>query len=236
MYNGLRMQDQPLSDKWPVDASVEGSSSATSSSSQPPLDSQEIVTDAEANPSAKRFFLDALETIAVALIIFFVIYNFVAQPHLVKGESMQPNYFEGEYILTSKLYNWMGTPERGDVIILKSPDDQDVQFIKRIIALPGEKIRLQDNQLYIYNQDNPDGFALNEEYLRDDLAIPDGSFLPEGSTIDVPEEQYVVMGDNRPASYDSRNWGTVPKENIVGKAFFIYWPVTHFGFVGHAEY
>lgn len=188
------------------------------------------------NPSFKRFILDALETVAIALIIFFVIYNFIAQPHLVKGESMQPNYFEGEYILTSKLYRWLGEPQRGDVIVLKSPDDPSVQFIKRVIGLPGEKIRLQNNQVFIYNQSHPDGVALQEDYLPANLPIPDGGFLTEGQTVEIPTDNFVVMGDNRPASYDSRNWGLLPREKIVGKAFFVYWPIPSFGFVAHADY
>ncbi len=188
------------------------------------------------SPSFKRFILDALETIAIALVIFFVIYTFIAQPHLVKGESMKPNYFEGEYILTSKIYNWLGEPQRGDVIVLKSPDEANVQFIKRIIGMPGEKIMVEDNKVHIINSNHPNGFILEESYLADDLSIPDGAFLKEGQWADIPDGNFAVMGDNRPASYDSRNWGLLPKDNIIGKAFFVYWPLPSFGFVAHATY
>src|SRR5690606_21426973 len=124
-----------------------------------------LLDNPTAKTSTKGFLLDALETVAIALVIFFVIYTFIAQPHLVKGESMQPNYPDGEYILTSKIYHWLGTPERGDVIVLKSPEDANVQFIKRVIGLPGEKIKVSNNQVIIFNKEHPNGQALDEEYL-----------------------------------------------------------------------
>src|SRR5690606_21139187 len=157
--------------------------------------------------STKNFLMDILETVAIALVIFFVIYTFIAQPHLVRGESMQPNYVDGEYILTSKLYHWVGTPERGDVIVLKSPEDPSVQFIKRIIGLPGEKIKISNNQIIIKNSENPKGFALNESYLGSAITTNGGNYLHDGEEVTIPEDNYIVMGDNRNFSYDSRSWG-----------------------------
>ncbi len=185
---------------------------------------------------AKSFWLDALETIAIALVIFFVIYNFIAQPHLVKGESMMPNYHDGEYILTSKIYNWLGEPQRGDVVVLKSPDDKSVQFIKRIIGLPGEKIKIDNNQVIIFNKEHPDGYTLHEEYIANQVVTEGRTFIPEGETISIPKNEYIVMGDNRNASYDSRSWGFLDKKDLVGRAFFVYWPIPDFGFVAHADY
>lgn len=193
-------------------------------------------SEPESKSSTKGFLLDALETVAIALIIFFVIYTFVAQPHLVRGESMQPNYQDGEYILTSKLYHWMGTPERGDVIVLKSPEDASVQFIKRIIGLPGEKIKISNNQVIITNKEHPDGLVLDEKYLGSSTTTNGGNYLHDGEEITIPEDHYVVMGDNRNFSYDSRSWGLLAKDKIIGKAFFVYWPLPQFGFVAHAEY
>jgi signal peptidase I len=186
--------------------------------------------------SAKNFILETLETIAIALAIFLFIYFLVAQPHLVKGESMQPNFIDGEYILTSKVYKWWGTPQRGDVIVLKSPDDKSVQFIKRIIGLPGEKIEVTNNHITIFNTQHPDGYVLNESYLSAQILTEGKSFLPEGQTYTIPLDHYIVMGDNRTYSYDSRTWGTLDKNDIIGKAFFIYWPLNKFGFVAHATY
>jgi signal peptidase I len=186
--------------------------------------------------SAKSFWLDALETIAIALVIFFVIYNFIAQPHLVKGESMMPNYHDGEYILTSKIYNWWGNARRGDVVVLKSPDDKSVQFIKRIIGLPGEKFKIDNNQITIYNQQFPNGFVLDEKYIDDQIITEGRTFIPEGEIISIPKDNYVVMGDNRNYSYDSRAWGFLNKTDLVGRAFFVYWPIVDFGLVAHASY
>lgn len=192
--------------------------------------------ESTAKNSTKGFFIDALETIAIALVIFFVIYTFIAQPHLVKGESMQPNYHEGEYILTSKLYHWMGTPARGDVIVHKSPEDANVQFIKRIIGLPGEKLKISNSEVIIYNDEHPDGLRLEEKYLGNRTTTTGGNYIPDGEVITIPDDNYVVMGDNRNFSYDSRMWGLLDKDKIIGKAFFIYWPLNEFGVVAHAEY
>ena len=186
--------------------------------------------------SSKSFWLDALETIAIAFFIFIVIYNFIAQPHLVKGESMLPNYHDGEYILTSKLYSLWGSIERGDVVVLKSPDDENTQFIKRVIGLPGEKIKIDNNQITIFNSANPDGKVLKEAYISPQVVTEGRNFIPEGETISIPKDQYVVMGDNRSYSYDSRAWGFLDKDGLVGKAFFVYWPIADFGIVNHATY
>ena len=204
---------------------------------QPPAEPDIVEPAEDTKPvSAKAFWLDALETIAIALAIFFVIYNFVAQPHLVKGESMLPNYHDGEYILTSKMYDWWGAPQRGDVVVLKSPDDKSVQFIKRIIGLPGEKIKIENNHVIIYNSQHPNGITLQESYLAGSVTTDGHASIPEGEIVPIPKDNYVVMGDNRNASYDSRAWGFVAKEDLVGRAFFIYWPLNDFGLVAHAKY
>lgn len=197
--------------------------------------SQGNSSDASANGSTKGFLLDILETVAIAALIFFVIHTFIAQPHLVKGESMQPTYQDGEYILTNKIYNWIGEPARGDVVVFHSPEDAKTQFIKRIIALPGEKIKIADNKVTIYNDEHPEGKVLNESYLGNQTTVGD-SYLDDGEIVEVPENSYFVMGDNRHYSYDSRSWGFVDESKIVGRAFFIYWPIPEFGFVTHAEY
>jgi signal peptidase I len=197
---------------------------------------QSLVNEEVKPTSNKRFWLDALETVAIALVIFLVIYNFVAQPHLVKGESMLPNYHDGEYILTSRVYSWWGSPQRGDVVVLKSPDDKSVQFIKRIIGLPGEKIKVDNNHITIYNQQHPNGFVLQESYISGTIITQGRAFIPEGEVVTIPQNDYVVMGDNRDASYDSRAWGFLSKNDLIGRAFFIYWPVADFGLVTHAQY
>lgn len=185
--------------------------------------------------SSKSFFLDILETVAIAALIFFVIHTFIAQPHLVRGESMKPTYHDGEYILTNKMYQWAGEPSRGDVVVFHSPEDPGTQFIKRIIGLPGEKIKIENNQVIIFNEQHSEGFVLDEEYLGNQSTMGD-SYLHDGETITIPDNNYFVMGDNRNYSYDSRSWGFVDESKIIGRAFFVYWPLPEFGFVTHAEY
>jgi signal peptidase I len=122
------------------------------------------------------------------------------------------------------------------VVVLKSPDDKSVQFIKRIIGLPGEKIKIENNRVIIYNAQHPNGMTLNESYLAGSVTTEGHESIPEGEIVSIPKDNYVVMGDNRNASYDSRAWGFVTTEDLVGRAFFVYWPVKDFGLVAHAKY
>src|SRR3990167_11023726 len=96
-----------------------------------------------------HFFFDILESIVVALAIFVVVYLFLYQPHQVKGASMEPNFHDGEYILTNKFVYKFGDPERGDVVVFKSPQNPDIDFIKRIIGTPGDRMKLESNHFYI---------------------------------------------------------------------------------------
>lgn len=171
------------------------------------------------------FFLDIIQTVVVALSIFVIVYLFFFQPHQVKGSSMYPNFFNGEYLLTDKISFRFQEPQRGDVIVFTAPKNSDYEYIKRIIGLPNEAIKIEAGQVFI------DGQKLAENYLSQDRVTHSGSFLKEGQTFSIPEEQYIVIGDNRSHSSDSRAWGTVPKENIIGKVWLRYWPFNRFGLV-----
>lgn len=175
------------------------------------------------------FFLDLIETIVMALAVFVVIYLFLFQPHQVRGNSMYPNFHDGEYILTDKISYRVGEPKRGDVVIFKAPRNEEYDYIKRIIGLPGETIKISSNQIIINNT------ALPESYL-DKIITSSGSFLRPQDQILVPENNFFVLGDNRSHSSDSREWGFVPKENIIGKAWLRYWPPPAFGIVPAADY
>lgn len=175
------------------------------------------------------FFLDILETIVIALAIFVLIYLFLFQPHQVRGSSMYPNFHDKEYLLTDKVSYRLNQPKRGDVIVFKAPGNEEYDYIKRIIALPGEQVRIQDSKVFV------DSRELTEPYLSE-IPTASGSFWQEGQTLPVPEGHYLVMGDNRNHSSDSRDWGSVPQQNIIGKAWFKYWPVKEIGFVPKAEY
>jgi len=176
------------------------------------------------------FLLDFLETIVVGASIFVIIYLFLMQPHEVKGGSMEPAFYNGQYILTDKISFKFHDPNRGDVIIFKSPDNPDVDYIKRVIALPGEAVRVQNGTLYVNEKPLP------ESYEADKTTILENGFLKEGEEITVSADHYFVMGDNRFHSSDSRKFGPIPKDSIIGRAFFRYWPPNYLGQLPKIKY
>lgn len=185
------------------------------------------------------FLLDLLETVVIAGAVFVVVYFFAFQPHEVSGESMngKAGFHTGQYILTDKVTFRLREPERGEVIVFRYPLNPSFDYIKRIIGLPGEKIKVEKNQITIYNQENPNGYILDESiYLSDEVITEANSFALEGKLIDIPQDHYFVMGDNRPHSADSRTWGLVPKDNIIGRSFFRYIPVNEMGLIKNPKY
>ena len=176
------------------------------------------------------FFLDILEVVVFAIAIFLFIYLLVLQPHKIKGQSMVPNFDDGEYLLTDKVTYRFREPKRGDVIVFEAPGANGEEFIKRIIGLPGEKISLKDGKVYLNTQQLP------EYYLPSSFQTNGSSFLSENEEIVVPAGNYFVMGDNRGASYDSRSWGYITKDKITGRAWLVYWPVAKMGVVDNVVY
>jgi signal peptidase I len=169
------------------------------------------------------FLLDLLEVFVTSFAIFLFIYLLILQPHKIKGNSMEPNYHDGEYLLTDKLTYRLKVPARGDVIVFKPPVSQEEEYIKRIIALPGETISIKDGKYYI------DGKQLQENYIPSSIYTSGKSFLPNNMEKTVPANSYFVSGDNRESSSDSRYWGFITKESITGKAWLIYWPIKSMG-------
>ncbi len=176
------------------------------------------------------FVLDITQTFIVAFAFFLIIYGFVVQPHKVSGQSMMSTLKDGELILTNKIVYRTKQPVRGDVITFKAPVDPKKDYIKRIIGLPGEKLEIAHNTVKIYNQRHPDGFILKEDYLDTTQITEAGVYFTEGEAKIIPEGEYMVMGDNRLNSYDSRAWGTLKKNAIIGRAWFVYWPFSRLGF------
>jgi len=172
------------------------------------------------------FFLDFVETIVIALAIFVVVYQFLFQPHQVKGSSMDDNFHDGEYLLTDKVSYRFGSPQRDDVIVFKAPQNEDFDYIKRIIGMPGDQVMVDNNRVFV------NGVILDESgYLASTVVTRPGLFLKEDLPVTVPPTAYFVMGDNRSNSSDSRDWGFVPATNIVGKAWVKYWPINQFGVI-----
>jgi signal peptidase I len=166
------------------------------------------------------FTLDLLQTILLAASIFLVIYIFLFRPFQVSGDSMYPTFKNGEYILTNLIALRTNGVNRGDVIVFIAPPDPEKDFIKRVIGLPGDRVELENGFVYI------NGKELNESaYLHSDVRSYGGAYLKDNEPITVPPNDYFVMGDNRPFSSDSREWGLVARNMIIGKSFFVYWPL-----------
>lgn len=176
------------------------------------------------------FFLDILEVIVLAVAIFLFVYLLILQPHKIRGASMDPNFPDGEYLLTDKVSYRFGEPKRGDVIVFKAPPTPDEEFIKRIIGLPGDKVSVKNGKVYINEK------LLEEQYLDPSLYTSAGNFPVEDGTITVPQDEYFVLGDNRDHSSDSRAWGFVPKKKITGRAWLVYWPPKSAGVVQKPAY
>lgn len=174
--------------------------------------------------------MDALQPVVMAFAIFMMIYLFLFQPHKVDGNSMYPNLHNLEYILTDKVSFRRGDPQRGDVIVFHAPPPNDADFIKRVIGLPGETIMVKSGQVFINGQ------LLPEVYLPMDLRTVEKSFLRDGVPYAIPPGYYMVFGDNRSFSSDSREWGPISRSAIVGKAYIRYWPPSRAGLVPHERY
>jgi signal peptidase I len=158
-----------------------------------------------------------IKFIALAFIIVTPIRMFVAQPFIVSGSSMDPTFATGQYLIVDELSYHLGNPNRGDVVILRYPLDTSKFFIKRVIGLPNETVEIKNGLVTIKNAEHPAGFTLNEPYIR----YP--KYDTMSRTLGVGE--YFVMGDNRLASSDSRYWGTVPRDLIVGRALLRLLPI-----------
>lgn len=166
-----------------------------------------------ANVSEKSTHLirELIETIALTLIIFLVI-RFAAQSFRVDGASMQPGLHTDEFVIVDKMSYLFQSPQRGDVIVFHYPRDTSKDFIKRIIGLPGDTIRVTSTSVIV------DGQTLHEPYI----SLP---FNFENDTWNLGPGQFFVMGDHRDNSLDSRSWGPLDRSFIIGKAVAVYWPV-----------
>lgn len=171
------------------------------------------------NESERSDFLkEALTFSAIAILIVLPIRLFVAQPFVVSGASMDPTFHDGEYLIVDELSYHLDDPKRGDVVIFRYPKDESKYFIKRVIGLPGETVHIQESRVDVIGTDGKN-IVLSEPYL-----VNSGNGTEE--EVSLPAGQYFVMGDNRPQSSDSRYWGTVPRENFIGRAIFRLLPFT----------
>jgi signal peptidase I len=155
---------------------------------------------------------EIVEIIALTLLIFLAI-HFTIQNYQIDGPSMQNTLHTGQYVLVNKVAYLFHAPERGDIIILQEPDQPGRDLIKRVIGLPGDTIKLDGTNVWV------NGTELNEPYITQ-------KHNPDANVLTVPANEYFVMGDNRPVSEDSRYFGFVPKDYVVGKAILVDWPLS----------
>lgn len=169
------------------------------------------------------YFIEFFQTIVIFGAIFAAVYLFIAQFHKVSGNSMVPTLHTGDYVVTEKISYRLREPKTGEIVVLKNPRDESQDFIKRIIAVPGDTIQIISNTVYL------NGIPLKETYLPPGTPTRSGAYLTEGKSVKVAGNQYIVFGDNREHSSDSREWGSVTREEIVGRAFFRYFPLQSIG-------
>lgn len=169
------------------------------------------------------FSWEVIKVVVISLAIVIPIRYFLIQPFFVKGVSMEPNFNDGEYLVINELNYRFGVPRRGDVVVLRYPADPNQYYIKRIIGLPGETIEIKNEGIFIYSDDYPQGAKLDESgYLKN------GTNTDGNLKVELKKDEYFVLGDNRSSSSDSRTWGTLPAEFIVGKAFLRAFPFQDF--------
>ena len=169
----------------------------------------------------KNSFFEFIKILVISLAIVFPIRAYVAQPFIVEGDSMEPNFRDGEYLIIDEISYRFKEPQRGDVIVFHPPTGQRIFFIKRIVGLPGERVLIENGKIILSSGN--ERVVLSEGYLPENLKTsPDYS-------VKLGENEYFVLGDNRDRSSDSRLWGALRKESIIGRAFLRLWPLSNLG-------
>jgi signal peptidase I len=204
------------------------------------VEEEDQAPEAPEEPRRRSFLAELPGLLLTALIIAVVIKTFLVQPFWIPSESMLPTIQVNDRVMVNKLaYKW-GEPQRGDVVVFRDPREEEIEetipeavirsvleavgirtrghedLIKRVIGLPGETVEVKDNRVVI------NGTPLDEPYLVD-------VFMPDEPPITISADQVFVMGDNRNASFDSRRFGPIPLDDLVGEAFVTIWPISHFG-------
>lgn len=170
----------------------------------------------------KSALREIVETVLLTLLIFSAIRALI-QNFRIEGTSMEPNLHDGQYLIINKFVYYLHSPERGDIVVFHYPRNPRRDFIKRLIGLPGEKVEIRGKRLFINGEQLEESGALNSSNY---------SWGPQR----LAEDEYFVLGDNRNSSSDSHNWGPLPRDAIVGKAWISYWPPEYWGLVPHYSY
>lgn len=187
--------------------------------------SQETVSDQEMKDqrrAARSTLREILDTVLLMLLII-VVTRVLVQTFRIEGISMEPNLHDGQYLIINKFIYYLQPPKRGDVVVFHYPRNPRRDFIKRIIGLPGEKVEIRGERVFINGQELEEPYTLHK-----------GNYAwgPQR----LGEDEYFVLGDNRNSSSDSHDWGSLPRDAIIGKAWISYWPPKHLGLVPHYSY
>jgi signal peptidase I len=177
------------------------------------------------SPLAKawEFVSELLHVVIISLAIIIPVRYFLIQPFYVKGASMEPNFHDHEYLVIDEISYRFRAPARGDIVVFRYPNDPSQYFIKRVVGVPGDRVKIADNDVWIYGANSPEGVRLDEStYLA--------SSVPTAGDKDVTlaPDEYFLMGDNRTASLDSRSFGPVTRDFIVGRVWVRGWPPEKF--------
>jgi signal peptidase I len=185
-----------------------------------PVDVPAPAAPGEKENSLGSFLLETLQTIVLAVVLYFLIDSVIARVR-VENLSMEPTLMPGEFLLVNKMAYRIGEFERGDIIVFHYPQNPSEDYIKRLIGLPGDVVKVENSVVYVNDQ------PLDEPYISSAVTYS-GEWV-------VPENAFFVLGDNRNQSSDSHSWGFVPVENVVGKALVVYWPFAQAKVLRHAE-
>lgn len=186
------------------------------------------VKEEKREPAVLKSWWQIVKGVDVLLVLGLLFRAFVLQPFMVDGNSMEPNFHDREYLLVNQMTYRLRAPGRGETIIFRFPKNPSEDYIKRIVGLPGETIEITDNEVLINGQ------RLDEQYLNaDEQTVANTGISPFEKTL--ANDEYFVMGDNRSHSSDSREWGTVPKKNIIGRAWLIVYPWQYHGLVKNPQ-
>ena len=165
------------------------------------------------------FIWEILKIVIIALLIVVPIRYFLFQPFFVKGQSMEPTFEEGDYLIVDEITYKFREPKRGEVVVFKYPANPSQRYIKRIVGLPGETVEIKEGKIIIFN-------LKGKQILDESAYLSSGISTPGEIKITLGENEFFVLGDNRLASSDSRYWGPLPRENIIGRVFLRAWPLT----------
>ena len=197
--------------------------------SLPPLSAPDepVIEPSAAKKKALGGFLELVQVVLISAAIVIPLRTFLVQPFYVKGQSMEPNFYDHEYLFIDKLTYRRDTPKRGDVVVTRYPRNPSEFFIKRVIGLPGETVEVANGKVRIYNKEHENGFVLHEQQVGTQGYL-DQQITPLTDTKTLKDDEYYLMGDNRAASLDSRIFGPVKRSFLVGKVWVRAYPFDRF--------